>query len=329
MLISYCPLRVSLVGGGSDYENYFSSNKKFGCVTGFTINKFIYVTCIQPPGNIKKKFRISYSKVENANNINEIQHDIFREALKYFDIQTPLHISTFSDLPSNSGVGSSSAFTVALVRLLANIKRMKLTNLDLIKLSIKIERNLVGDIGGVQDQYWSVLNGFKSFIFKKNSFQVFNLSSNKEIFNYINKNSYLLPVLKKNRSSSIESRLLNNIIKKKQHIDYLDESSQLSEKLKKIIMASKSIDYFHSNLFEIMKNYWLIKSKYVNPNLKVNKILSILHSQNIPSKLLGAGGGGFIYLLSPKKKLLDIGIYKDLIKIEIYDKKHKLFNINE
>ena len=148
--LSITPLRVSLLGGGTDYNEYFLNNK--GSVLGGTINKHIYTFAHDLPSFSDQKFRVSYRNVENCDSIDEISHPVVREVLRHFNVQGNLSISTSSELPGSSGLGSSSAFTVGLVNLISSYCGLNLRRDELFRLSVHIEQVLLAENVGIQDQ---------------------------------------------------------------------------------------------------------------------------------------------------------------------------------
>ena len=113
MIITRTPFRISFAGGGTDLRSYY--HKQYGQVISTSINKYIYVVVKKQIGIVEHKYRINWSTVEFTNNINEIKHPIVREVLKKNKINFPIEITTFADIPPNTGLGSSSAFTVGLI----------------------------------------------------------------------------------------------------------------------------------------------------------------------------------------------------------------------
>ena len=116
MIISKTPYRISFFGGGSDYPDWY--NKYYGAVLSTSINKHLYITCRILPKFFEHKFRIVWSKIENVQNINDIKHPTVKILLKFINIKNGLEIHYDGDLPARSGMGSSSAFTVGLIKAL-------------------------------------------------------------------------------------------------------------------------------------------------------------------------------------------------------------------
>ena len=135
MVISQTPLRISFVGGGTDLKEYYS--KKSGCVISATINKYLYVI-------VKKRYDdlivLHYTHSEIVNSVNEIKHDLLREALSKVEITHGVEITTLADIPSEgSGLGSSSAIAVGILHALYVFKGITVSNETLAKEACDIE----------------------------------------------------------------------------------------------------------------------------------------------------------------------------------------------
>ena len=163
MLVSKTPLRVSLFGGGTDYPSFFESNE--GKVIGGSIDKYIYTSGLELFKKSKEKFRINYREVESVNNIDEIRHPIVREYLKYNDFKKNYGFSTVSDVPGGTGLGSSSSFSVGFIKLVKSILGEEIKDFELAREAIHLERDLLKENVGVQDQYHAACGGFCEYTF--------------------------------------------------------------------------------------------------------------------------------------------------------------------
>ena len=115
MLISKTPFRVSLFGGGSDYPQHFLENN--GAVLVGSINKYCIVALRKIDNNFGSSIRLRYSISENVDSVNKIKHPVIRKVLEVYGIQEPIELNHFTDFPSKSGIGSSSAFVVSMLAL--------------------------------------------------------------------------------------------------------------------------------------------------------------------------------------------------------------------
>lgn len=121
MIISRTPFRISFFGGGTDYREWFEENG--GSVLATIIDKYCYITCRYLPPFFKHKSRIIYSKMEQVQNIDEIQHPSVRETLRFMNIKKGVEIHHDGDLPARTGLGSSSAFTAVLAQCTIRFER--------------------------------------------------------------------------------------------------------------------------------------------------------------------------------------------------------------
>ncbi|MCB0360934.1 MAG: hypothetical protein KDD44_14900, partial [Bdellovibrionales bacterium] len=163
MIISRTPFRISFVGGGTDLEAF--CNQEPGAVLSTSINKYIYVTVKRQVAIASHRFRISWNKLEFCNEIDEIEHPIVREALRLFQIDFPLEITTFADVPSQTGLGSSSAFAVGLMNGLCALRGERRTKYDLAHMAAELEIRRLGRKIGAQDHFAASYGSINIFRF--------------------------------------------------------------------------------------------------------------------------------------------------------------------
>ena len=164
MIITKTPLRIGLVGGGTDIPEYYKNYG--GLLISAAINKYIYII-------VNKKFdhkiRVSYSSTEIVDTVNEIRHPSVREAMKLLDIDGGIEILSVSDIPSTgTGLGSSSTFLVGLLNALHAYKSEFASREQLAEEAIKIERKILREPGGMQDQYMASFGGINMLKFNEN-----------------------------------------------------------------------------------------------------------------------------------------------------------------
>lgn len=161
MIITRTPLRISFTGGGTDLPAYYENG--YGAVVSTAINKFVYIT-------VNKRFdntiRLSYSKTEIVNNINELQHDIAKACLNMVGITGGVEITSIADIPSGTGLGSSSSFTVGLLNALYTYVGEHLSADELAKKACEIEIDILHHPIGKQDQYAAAVGGINYFSFE-------------------------------------------------------------------------------------------------------------------------------------------------------------------
>lgn len=156
MIITRTPFRMPIGGGGTDLPSFYK--KHGGFIFSATINKYMYLALNRPM--IDKLIRVKYSDSETVKSVEELKHELAREALKHTDVLEQIEISSFADLPAGTGMGSSSAYLVGLLKALNEINREVLTASELAELACKIELDVLKKPIGKQDQYLAALGGF-------------------------------------------------------------------------------------------------------------------------------------------------------------------------
>jgi D-glycero-alpha-D-manno-heptose-7-phosphate kinase len=164
MTVSRTPLRVSFFGGGTDYPEYFAERR--GAVLGMAIDQYVYVAALRLTNMLDYRYRISYSRMEQVASLDAIEHPVVREAIRHYGFTHPLDISIMADLPARSGLGSSSSFTVGFLNLLFELLGRRVTKMDLAREAVQVERGLLGENVGVQDQHHAAFGGLNRFDFR-------------------------------------------------------------------------------------------------------------------------------------------------------------------
>ena len=190
LVISKTPLRVSFFGGGTDIKNFYSKQK--GKVISTTIDKYVYVTVKEHGELFRRNFRLNYSKSENKNKLSKIENNIIRETLREIKIKRPIYISSISDVPYRTGLGSSSSFAVGLINALLAFEGRNITKKKIAELACKIEINVLKNPIGKQDQYAATFGGFNLITFNKNSVLVNPLKEKKNFIKMVFDNSVLI-----------------------------------------------------------------------------------------------------------------------------------------
>tara|TARA_B100001964_G_C14225770_1_gene597553 strand:- start:62 stop:1066 length:1005 start_codon:yes stop_codon:yes gene_type:complete len=300
---STSPLRVSLFGGGTDYPEYFKKNK--GAVLGFAINKYIYCTAIKMHGSTKSNFRISYKKMEEANKINEIKHPVILNILKdnKFFLKDKWHFVSLADLPTGTGLGSSSSFSVCFSNLIYGIQKIKKNNSFFAKYTFNLEKNILKENVGVQDSLFASYGGFNLFKFNSNKIIKQEIKFHKSVLDEFNQSLMLIYIGGQRKASKQLNQQLKNTINGK-NISTLSRMYQNVFEAKSIIESSNKKDTFKM-LGELMKENWDLK-KSLSKNITSNKIDQVyteaINSGAYGGKLCGAGGNGFMFFLIDKNK---------------------------
>jgi D-glycero-alpha-D-manno-heptose-7-phosphate kinase len=300
VVITKTPLRVSLIGGGTDMPYFY--NKFGGATISFAINKYIYVVA-KYHNNFQEKYRLNYSETENTNRLNDIKNLRIKEVIKELKITRPLYISTFSDIPSNSGLGSSSSFTVGLLHALFKLEKKKFSKKMLAEIAYKIEAKITNNSLGKQDHYIAAFGGIKHIKYAKNKIMISPIILNKKKLKHLF-NSFLLIWTGKARQSV--DILLNQKKNAKNNYKNLNVLNKLTINfLNKMKKKELNIE----EMGKIISETWQIKKKFSKlvTNEHINKIYNKIIHNTYGGKLLGAGNGGFVLSLinyKNKKKII-------------------------
>ena len=306
MIISKTPFRIPLTGGGTDLDFYYK--KKGGQLYSLAINQHVYVLIHRR--EIDKNYLIQTTKTEFSEKINNINHDLIRETLRFFNLKEKLHVSTFSTIPTNTGLGSSSSMIIGLINCIKKLKNMKINDLNTIKIAYEIERKICKNYGGWQDQVISQYGGLiKLDISKNEKINIKKILIDKNIINKVQKNFILVYSKKKRSSSAVANSVKNRKIK---IIDDYDKIKSLNETLI-LSMTNKNPKY----IADIFNKHWIIKKRLSKKitNIKINQFYNQLMKKYnfLGGKLIGAGGGGFFLMVTKNKKQSISMLNKDKI----------------
>lgn len=292
-VLSLAPLRVSFLGGGTDISSFYA--RESGAVVSAAINKYVYVHVKRHDLLFQEKYRISYSDVEHTQERNQIKNLIVKACLELLEMDEPLQISTSADLPANSGLGSSSSFAVALLHALHVIRGENVSQVQLAEEACHVEIELLNSPIGKQDQYAAAFGGLNFFEFSTNS----SVRIDPLYTPHVNPDRLL------NQSILIwtgQTRNANSVLADQASRTEVNFSTLLN--LKELALEFKSEllqpELNWGTLGELIKQGWHLKMSLSEKitNQAVHSIISDLISLNCAGyKLLGAGGGGFVYAL--------------------------------
>ena len=309
-ILTKTPLRVSFFGGGTDLPNFF--NRFYGHVISSSINSYVYTAIKSHDGLFGEDYRLNYSKTEHVKgSLINIDNNIIRSCLKYLKIKERMNITISTDIPSFSGLGSSSSIIVGLLKALYVYKNKKISTQKLAETACKIEIDILKNPIGKQDQYAAAFGGFKSYkFFKKNRVIVKN--QNNSVVKKIFKNSLFVWVGNFKQTSKI-LKDQNKLISRR--INYYKELINLVEKSEKVLNKEKfKIEKF---AYLLNKN-WLLKKKLSKniSNKKIDNLYSkCLKNGAMGGKILGAGSGGFLLLIVKKRCRKKLNNFLKLKKI--------------
>lgn len=294
MIISQTPLRVSFFGGGTDFKDYYE--KHGGIILSATVDKYIYIIV---NSRYDEDIILNYSERERVRNVNDLKHNIFREALKIADISKGIEITSIADISSEgSGLGSSSSFTVGLLNALFAYKGDFKNPYELAELACKIEIDILKEPIGKQDQYAAAFGGFKEYSFNTDgSVTIKNINISQKDRHVLDVYSLMFYTGITRKAATVLSDQKENLSNNILVLDTLKELAVSSESH----IATLDIKTI-GNLLDIS---WEAKKKLTDKihNEEIDKIYSLAKQSGVyGGKLLGAGGGGFFLFLCPPEK---------------------------
>lgn len=314
MIISKTPLRISFFGGGSDFPQFYT--KFGGAVLSTTINKYCYINCRFLPSFFDYKHRFTYSRIESVNHTSEIQHPVIKAVLEKYGNEQGLEIGYNSDLPARSGLGSSSSFTVGLLNALHALRGKKLTNKELLNQTLEIEHTLLNESSGAQDQTAAVYGGFNFINFTKDN-QIIpeKVIAPKANIKKLEDSILLIFTGIQRYANDIEKDKIAQLANKK--ADYLSMYQMAVSAYSQLQSENFSVSEFG----ELLNDAWKIKQE-LSQKVSNDRILEIhevgMSAGALGSKILGAGGGGFIlFLVDPEYRHQVIRKLMPLIEIPI------------
>jgi D-glycero-alpha-D-manno-heptose-7-phosphate kinase len=290
MIITRSPLRICLGGGGTDLPSYYRQHTGF--VISAAINRYVYITINEA---FRPRIIVKYSKFEEVDRVDEIQHPIIREALKLTGVTGPnLEIVSLSDIPAGTGMGSSGSFTTALLCALHTLKRDFVLPRDLAEEACHIELELLNEPVGKQDQYISAFGGVTCFQFLPDDRVVVEpLKIPSETLANLEDNLLLFFTGSSRNASDIlrdqDSRTRQN---NAEMLDNLHFTKRLG------IESRDALQSGDLNRFaDLMNVHWDHKKKR-SPGMssgEIDKLYDLARANGARGgKLIGAGGGGFL-----------------------------------
>lgn len=299
MIISRTPFRISFFGGGTDYPEWYREHG--GGVLSTSIAHYCYLNCRHLPQFFDYKNRIVWSKIETVNAVNDIVHPAVREILKKYDLNG-LEIHHDGDLPSRSGLGSSSSFSVGLLHAVHSMLGRMRSKTELAQEAIDLERNILKENVGIQDQIAAAFGGLNLIdIQRDGTFSVTPLviqAAHRESFE-----THLMLFY-----TGI-SRFASEIAGKK--IAEIPRKGQILHRLHQMVNegAHELIEGNFQNFGTLLDEGWNLKKSISTSisNTQIDEIYQIAKTAGAwGGKLLGAGGGGFILFAAPIEKQASI-----------------------
>ena len=299
MLITQTPLRISFFGGGTDYPAYFT--KHGGAVLGTAIDKYAYFAIARFYSELfDYSIRISYRQVECVHALDDIQHAPFRECLRWCGVLKDVEVNYSAELPALTGLGSSSTFTVGLLNTIYSYQGRFTSPLELAQQAIHLERNVLNESVGCQDQAFAAFGGFNVIEFRTTE----DIAVTR------------IPVSLE-RLRAFEDHLLLFFTGIKRHAETMAASQvkNVAQNQETLLTMRRMVDTGYSILVntgaslsafgELLHESWQLKQQLANgiSNPVIDDIYAAgMIAGALGGKLLGAGGGGFMLFFAPPEK---------------------------
>lgn len=294
MIITKTPLRISFTGGGTDISDYYIRNG--GAVVSTGINKYIYIT-------VNKKFddkiRVSYSRTEIVNEVEELYHDLVRECMKLVGIKGGIEITSIADIPSGTGLGSSSTFTVGLLNALHTYNGYAPSAEELAQQACKVEIDILKHPIGKQDQYAAAYGGMNYFKFNPDG----TVDRKRIYLDEVNAREMRqkLMMFYTGMTRSADSILTEQKKNTASSIDSLDFMKEQAYRMYNELITSGFTENFGKELHVGWQKKRSLAASISND--MINEYYEkALNAGAVGGKLLGAGGGGFLLIYCNEEK---------------------------
>jgi D-glycero-alpha-D-manno-heptose-7-phosphate kinase len=297
MLLARSPLRVSFLGGGSDYPEHYL--KYSGAVLGIAITDSTYVSAIRiDPFLAGHNFKISYNRVEEVESVSQILHAPFRHALGKIELQAGWEFSVSANLPAHTGLGSSSSFLVSTITLANQIVGREASKESVVNLSNYIEREDLGQLSGLQDHLFATYGGgFLAEIKTDGSYELAPIRE--ESLRILESSTYLFSTGTRRKADMHVAEIVKGASENKNEMSELAEMARYGYQ----ILQRPNLDLEE---FGSLVNEGWRRKKLLSPLTSSDQIEDMIgvlsKSGAVGSKLLGAGGGGFVAAIVPPER---------------------------
>lgn len=298
VIFSRAPLRISLGGGGTDLPSYYGEHGGF-LVSG-AIDKYVYMLTHTV---FQRRYRMKYSQLEEVDEIGEIRHPILREGLLRHWCGSPLEIASVADVPAGTGMGSSGAYTVCLLKGLIRARHTSITPDDLAEAACEIEMDVLGEPVGKQDPYVAAHGGICGYTFHSDGrVEVQPLELDPDVLRRL-RDRLLLFYTGEARSASkiLADQDERSKAGDRSMIDNLHSIKDLGHRVNELLQAGDLEGYA-----ELMHEHWQHKRRR-SPGMtdeRIDRLYDVARSNGaVGGKLVGAGGGGFllVYTRTPEE----------------------------
>jgi D-glycero-alpha-D-manno-heptose-7-phosphate kinase len=295
MIVTKTPLRISFFGGGSDIPQFYKEHE--GMVISAAINSYIFIAahqCVAP------HLKVIYSQLELEYDVENIKHDRVREVLKHFDMTSNMEIASFSNIPTKgTGLGSSSTFTVGLIKAIMEMRGEGCSRNYLAELASMIEIDRCGEPIGKQDQYAAAYGGFHIYRFQKNGDVLVQPFTDKKTIERLENNLLCFNTGIVRQASSV---LTEQVEKLKNNVNVENTQKIFDMALRaNWLLDCGRVDEFG----ELLHRSWQVK-KQLSSNIS-NGYIDEMYDKAMAAgalggKILGAGGGGYLLMYVPEER---------------------------
>jgi D-glycero-alpha-D-manno-heptose-7-phosphate kinase len=294
MIITQAPLRISFVGGGTDLPDFY--RKYGGAVISSAIDKYVFAIVKE---RFDKMIYLNWMKKEIVEDIDQIEHELIREAMRKTEVRRGVEITTLSDIPAEgSGLGSSSSITVALLQALYLYQGITVEAERLAKEACEIEIETLGKPIGKQDQYIAAYGGLRHFEFRKDDSVVITAPKiDEELLRQLDMHLMLFFTGKTRKSAKILKE------QKKKIVDTVSILKKMRDQSWEVLgsLERRNLKFFG----EALDYGWELKKKLACgiTNPKIDEMYQKAKEKGaIGGKIAGAGGGGFLLLFVPPER---------------------------
>ena len=301
MIVCRSPFRISLGGGGTDLPSYYREHEGF--LVAAAIDKYVYLNVSTP---FEESINLKYSAIEKVHSISEIKHPIIRETLKIFsNSESPkIEITSISDIPGGTGLGSSGSFTTALIKALSIHYKATLNNRDIASLACDIEINKLGEPIGKQDQFIAASGGISCFTFHKDdtvSIEPLKISD-ETLFELEDNLLLFFTGFSRSAGSILKDQKEKTQSNNQEMVDNLHLVKEMGYRSKKYLEDGNLVSFG-----ALMHEHWEHKKRRSGgmSNIQIDEWYNIgINSGAVGGKLVGAGGGGFLLFFALDKNKL-------------------------
>ena len=294
MIITQTPLRISFFGGGTDFQDFYRQEE--GCVISSAIDKYIFVIVKR---RFDKKIRVGYTRTELVENVENLQHELVREALRLTGVGSQIEIGTMGDIPSTgSGLGSSSTVTVGVLNALHTYRNEIHTHQQLAQEACQIEIDTLHKPIGKQDQYIVAFGGLRFIRFlPEDCVQIETVALSDNERRRLNQQLMLFYT---NTSRLSESVLLEQKMSIPMNRNVLREMRSMAYDGRAMLEAGNFDDFGR-----LLDESWKLKKSLASKisSREIDEIYSRARKTGaLGGKITGAGGGGFLLLYCPRER---------------------------